>query len=164
MAPGVYHLYFGDPFCDLVLIGGPSFAPQWFNDQPVQAQANPVTIAAGHTTMASATLVTFGEITGAVTSGGHGIAGECVTAIPVNTRPDLFTGTPFPPETAITTRNGRYTLLGLEPGDYKVEFSAGCGDSGFVTQWWHDASSAGSATPITLRNSVITGIDAALRR
>ena len=45
----------------------------------------------------------------------------------------------MPPEFAITTKTGGYSLSGVQPGTYKVKFSVGCGDSGFATQWWHGA-------------------------
>jgi hypothetical protein len=44
-----------------------------------------------------------------------------------------------------------------------VEFSSGCGATGFAAQWWDGKSSAGSATVITIKaGAVTTGIDAAL--
>ena len=106
----------------------------------------------------------LGAITGTVTGQGGGpVKGECVTAVPFRTPADPFTGLTTP-EIAITSRSGSYALLGLPPGSYKIEFSAGCGGSGFATQWWRGVSSAGSANPVTLRNSVISGVDATLRR
>ncbi|MGN6794589.1 MAG: hypothetical protein ACTHJW_19565, partial [Streptosporangiaceae bacterium] len=69
----------------------------------------------------------------------------------------------FPPEVAITTTSGSYTLLNVQPGTYKVKFSTGCGDTGFKTQWWQNASSRATATVVTVGAGVtVTGIDAAL--
>jgi hypothetical protein len=70
---------------------------------------------------------------------------------------------PAAPDVAITLPSGRYRLLDLPPGQYKIEFSTGCGDAGFTTQWWDNAASASSATVITIGNAMIGGIDAALR-
>src|SRR6185437_53667 len=122
----------------------PSFAPQWFKGRATRAAASLVAVAGGRiTTLAPAALVPFGAITGTVTSQGGGpVSGECVTAVPFRTPPDPFTGL-LTPEIAITTSTGRYSLLGLPPGSYKIEFSVGCGDKGFATQWWRGASSAG---------------------
>jgi hypothetical protein len=88
------------------------------------------------------------------------VARECVTAIAVGKD---FAGT-VPPEFAVTTKTGGYSLVGLQPGTYKVKFSVGCGDSGFATQWWHGASSASAATAITVGGgATVTGIDATLK-
>ncbi|MGH3399829.1 MAG: carboxypeptidase-like regulatory domain-containing protein, partial [Streptosporangiaceae bacterium] len=63
------------------------------------------------------------------------------------------------------TGAGRYSLIGLAPGRYRVRFSSGCGASGYATQWWKDAGSAARATIVTVRASGISsGINAALRR
>jgi hypothetical protein len=165
LAPGRYRVLIGDQYCVLLNVGGPSFAPQWYKDRATRATADLVTVTAGHTTTSvSATLVPFGAITGTVTSRGGGpVPGECVTAVPFRTPPDPFTGL-VTPEVAITSATGRYALLGLPPASYKIEFSAGCGAKGFATQWWRGAPAAGPATPVTLRTSVITGVDAILRR
>jgi len=165
LTPGRYRVLIGDQYCVLLNVGGPPFAPQWYNGRATEATATPVTVTGGHTTSSvSVTLVPFGAITGTVTSQGDGpVKGECVTAVPFRTPADPFTGLTTP-EIAITSRSGSYALLGLPPGSYKIEFSAGCGDSGFATQWWRGVSSAGSATPVALRNSVISGVDATLRR
>jgi hypothetical protein len=158
LAAGQYQVYFNDPIC---LFGVPSFASQWYNGQPTLATADTITVTAGgKTTGIDATLQPFGTITGSVTGPGKApVGGECVTAIPVGKD---FAGF-YPPETAITTTSGMYTLLGVQPGRYKVKFSTGCGDAGFKTQWWQNASSAATATIITVNpGTPIPGIDAAL--
>ena len=48
---------------------------------------------------------------------------------------------------AITSSSGTYQLGPLQPGRYQIEFLAGCGASGYKTQWWKNASSARTATP-----------------
>jgi hypothetical protein len=51
----------------------------------------------------------------------------------------------------------------VQPGRYEVKFSAGCGDSGFKTQWWQHAGSARAATVISVAaGAAVTGIDATL--
>jgi hypothetical protein len=158
LAAGQYQVYFNDPIC---LFGVPSFASQWYNGQPTLATADTITVTAGgKTTGIDATLQPFGTITGTVTGPGKApVGGECVTAIPVGKD---FAGF-YPPETAITTTSGMYSLLGVQPGRYKVKFSTGCGDTGFKTQWWQNASSAATATIITVNpGTPVPGIDAAL--
>ena len=165
LAPGQYQAFFGDPFCDFGNEGIGALAPQWFDGQPTQATANDITVTASHTTTGiTAALQSFGSITGTVTDAAHaGVSGECVTAVPVNPSLDPFSGTPPAPEIAITTSSGAYTLTDVAAGRYKVEFSAGCGDTGFATQWWNNASSAASASVITVAFTSIPGINATLR-
>jgi hypothetical protein len=58
---------------------------------------------------------------------------------------------------------GRYSLIGLTPGRYTVMFASGCGATGYATQWWHHATSAVTATVITVKaDAVSTGIDATM--
>ena len=165
LAPGTYQAVIGDPFCDFVNQGVGTLAPQWFNGQPTQATANDITVTASHTTTGiSAALQPYGSITGTVTNAAHtGVSGECVTAVPVGASLDSFSGIPEAQEIAVSTSGGSYTLTDLTAGRYKVKFSVGCGDAGFATQWWNNASSAASASVITVAFTPITGISATLQ-
>jgi hypothetical protein len=83
------------------------------------------------------------------------LTGACVAAVPLGAR--------SVPVIAVT-RSGRYSVIDLTPGRYRVEFSSGCGASGYVTQWWKNAGSKSTATIITVPASTVkTGIDAVLR-
>jgi len=161
LSAGQYLAFFNDPTCPFT--PSSQFAAQWYNGRPTEATANAVTVSAGSTASGiDAELQPFGLITGTVTGPTHAaVAGECVTAIPVGKG---FAGF-YPPDFAITTKTGSYSLLDLQPGRYKVKFSTGCGNSGFTTQWWKNAGSASTATVITVGSGApVTGIDAALRR
>ncbi len=47
---------------------------------------------------------------------------------------------------------------------YQVQFAAGCGASGFATQWWQDAPKRAAAKVITVAAGGMTsGISAVLR-
>jgi hypothetical protein len=158
LAAGQYQVFFNDPFCQF---GGAQFASQWYSGQPTQATAAPVTVKVGATTSnIDASLQPFGGISGTVTGpGSTPVAGECVTAIPVGKD---FAGT-LQPEFAISTNAGGYALAHVQPGTYKVKFSVGCGATGFATQWWQHASTATSATVITVgAGATVTGINATL--
>jgi hypothetical protein len=154
LAPGAYQVYFGDPFC---LFVGSGYAPKI---------TTPVTVpAGGHVSGVDATLASDGAISGVVTQQPHTpVTGECVTAVPVNPTPDPLFGSTLHDAVAVTAADGSYTLVGLLPGQYKVEFSTGCGDSGFGTQWWNNAGSAATATTITVSASAtVQKIDATLQ-
>jgi protocatechuate 3,4-dioxygenase beta subunit len=165
LAAGQYQVNFADPNC--FFSPNDDLASQWFNQQQTQATADHVTVTAGTTTSGiNATLLTNGSISGSVTDQAHApVGGECVTAVPVGATPDPLLAVRQRPEIAVSGPNGSYSLILLPPGKYKVEFSVGCGDSGFRTQWWQNAGSAAAATVITVgAGAALTGIDAALKR
>jgi hypothetical protein len=58
--------------------------------------------------------------------------------------------------------DGTYTIPGLAPGSYTIDFQAPYGDS-HAQQWWQNASTRSDATPITLTaGQTLTGVDAVL--
>jgi hypothetical protein len=154
LAAGNYQVYF-DPAC---FFDSGDVAPQWYNGQPTSATANPVTVTVGQTTPSiDAALQSDGQITGTVSGPTNApLAGICVTAVPVG---DL-TGSQ---RVVAVSRTGGYTLTELLPGDYDVEFSSGCGASGYVHHWWQDASSQAAATPVSVGfDQVVSGISATM--
>jgi protocatechuate 3,4-dioxygenase beta subunit len=166
LAPGKYRLYFGDLYCiNLNFFSSPeaTTAPQWFQNQAAEAAATTITVTSGHTnTGINATMHQYGTISGTVRTPSNGpVSGECVTAVPTEPQFDQAFDEPIPDVSAITTAAGRYTLIAL-PGQYKIKFSAGCGDSGFATQWWNGASSAKIAQLVTVAYGTTKGVDATL--
>ncbi|MDR2987767.1 MAG: carboxypeptidase-like regulatory domain-containing protein, partial [Nocardiopsaceae bacterium] len=163
LGAGTYHVYIGDAFC-----GSRSsvhvLAPQWFKGQQTEATATDVTVTAGATTTGiDANLADGGTISGTVTHLSQPVAGECVTAVPVSPAPDPVFDMTLNPVIAVTASDGSYSLVDLLPGQYHVEFSIGCGDSGFANQWWQGATSEQTATTINVSpNGSVTGIDANL--
>jgi len=156
LATGTYQVFFADPLCSL---SPPGLAPQWYNNQPTQATATQVTVTVGQTTPSiSAALQPDGEITGAVSGpSGSALSGACAIAMPLP-------ADGLPPVVAVSRPTG-YTLADLVPGRYKVEFSAGCGAIGYVSQWWKDASSKAAAKVITVvAGQDVSGISAKLSR
>ncbi|MHB1595167.1 MAG: carboxypeptidase regulatory-like domain-containing protein [Streptosporangiaceae bacterium] len=156
LAPGTYRVYFGDPACPGGVTG---LAPQWYSGRYTEAKATIINVAAGQVRSGiGAHLLPDGSITGTVTgpapSAGP-LTGVCVLAVPL-------TAGRFPVYAA--TADGGYVVPGLAPGRYLVEFSAGCGASGYRTQWWDNAGSRAHATVITVSaDHATTGIDAAMR-
>jgi len=157
LAAGTYQVYFGDPGCPP---STPGLAPQWYKNQASQTTANPVAVTVGHTTPGiNAALRSDGQITGTVSGPGNvPLAGICVTAVPDSANP-----TASPSVVAVSRTGGRYRLIGLLPGRYTVEFSPGCGASGYQDQWWQDANSAATAAPVNVAaDHVVSGISARL--
>ena len=153
---GNYQVYFGDPQC---LLAAPGLAPQWYSGQPTQSAATTVAVTVGHTTGSiDAALQADGQITGTVSGPtATPLAGACVTAVPAPADGSL-------PVVAVTGSSG-YTLSDLVPGGYKVRFSAGCGATGYATQWWDDVTSSKDATVIPVGpNDVVPDISATLSK
>jgi len=154
---GTYQVYFGDPQCD---VSTPDLAPQWFSNQATQAASTPVSVTVRVTTgSVDAALQPDGEITGTVSAGSPATAlsGACVTAFPVAASGSL-------PVVAVSGRSG-YTLANLLPGQYKVRFAAGCGTTGYATQWYSDAATRAKATVITVTPAgTATGVSATLSK
>lgn len=153
---GQYQIFFGDPGCG---VGAPDLAPQWYPDAQTEITAGSVSVTAGGTTqVAPTTLSTDGSITGVVTGPGSiPLAGVCVSATPP--------GAGQTPEYSVTGSKGTYQLADLAPGQYRVEFSSGCGAAGYLTQWWQGAASRQKATLVDVTTgTATTGISAALHK
>lgn len=161
LAAGSYRVIF-TPFC---LPGNLAVAPSWFGF-PGGAMAL-VKVSAGQVTAGvSGHLAADGGISGTVTKApAVPLAGACVTAVPL--QPGGPAGSAGPPGSgevvAVTGASGGYSIGGLLPGRYRVEFGAGCGLTGYKTQWWHAAATAAAATIIVVPPaSVVTAISATL--
>jgi Carboxypeptidase regulatory-like domain len=153
LASGRYKVLFDDPSCSF---GSVSLAGQWYDGAISQAAGVTVVVTAGHVKGdVDAELGTYGTITGSVTgTAGTSLAGICVSAVPAS-------GNLSPVYT--TSSGGTYTLSGLPPGRYRVEFQSGCGAAGWAAQWWKSASSAKKATVLSvLPGSAFNGINASM--
>ncbi|HEY5267190.1 MAG TPA: carboxypeptidase-like regulatory domain-containing protein, partial [Acidimicrobiales bacterium] len=158
LAPGSYTVEF---YSDC---GGGNYLPQYYNgttagtSSSTSATSIAVTVASPKTGI-NAVMTTGATISGIVTdSSGAGISGVCVYAIPVGNG----TGA-----SATTASNGTYTVAGLVPGSYTVEFYSGCGSSNYLTQYYNGTtagtSSSTSATSIAVTvASPKTGINAVM--
>jgi Carboxypeptidase regulatory-like domain len=156
LPPGNYQVLFGDPGCSY---SDADLATQWYQDKTTEPTATLVPIATGSkTALTTATLVTDGSISGTVTaSGGGALGGVCVAATP--------TGFGTVPVYTSTAANGTYSVVDLQPGSYKVQFSSGCGAAGYKTQWWNDKPTRAAANVITVTAATATtGIGAALHK
>ena len=106
-----------------------------------------------------ATLSAAGAISGTVTAGGHAAADVCVNAS------GTTGGSTGISAYAVTSPSGTYTVVGLPAGSYTVEFYSGCGGSaGYVTQYYDNQATLGSANLVTVTGtSTTTGINAVMQ-
>jgi len=113
-----------------------NYAMQWYNNQPLQGTANPITITSGATTPnINAALIAGGTITGTVTAqaGGAALSGICVAVFSTGASPVVVASTG-------TANDGTYMLSGVPAGTVRVRFnSQGFCPGGifqhFATQW-----------------------------
>jgi hypothetical protein len=175
LEPGLYLVQFG------CYSGVPpqGIAGQWALGQPASAVADYVSAAGGAVATVNAVLRRAGSVTGKVTDpAGHAIAGACVVAIP-HGRPYPLLAGPYPvlhpdpndpsanqfiggPYPSLTGANGRYSIGGLPPGLYDVQFSD-CGRLTHGGQWYRRMPTQQSAAPVRVRpGGEATGINAVL--
>jgi len=157
LTPGAYTVYVGDQGCTY---GDQDLAPLWYADATTQSKAQVVQVAGGrNTSLSPVTLQSDGAISGSVSQKGAGaLSGVCVAATQTSPEPGL-------PVYAVTGSTGSYSIIDLPPGTYRVQFSAGCGATGYRTQWWNDASSIIAAAPIMVTTgTTTTGISAVLQK
>jgi hypothetical protein len=153
---GQYVVYFNDSGCAETPT---DLASQWYPAAATEQSATAVTVAAGKVTaLPSVTLPPDGGIAGIVTSTASSpLSGACVIATP--SIPGSL------PIYGVTRGSGGYSVLGLQPGTYQVEFSSGCGISGYLPQWWHNKNSPGQVNLVTVKAGATTkGISATLRK
>ncbi|HEY5111018.1 MAG TPA: carboxypeptidase regulatory-like domain-containing protein [Acidimicrobiales bacterium] len=131
--------------------GSGNYLSQYYNDTTAGASsfsgATPIAVTAASPAIGiDAVMAAGATISGTVTgSSGAGLSGVCVNAITVSGSYAGF---------ARTGSDGTYTLGGLAPGSYTVEFSSGCGSGNYLSQYYNDttagASSFSGATPIAV--------------
>ena len=156
-----YLVFVGDPACSL---SEPDLAPQWYLDAPTSTGATLVSVSSGVATTLNPpppgiTLAQDGSITGTVTGSGHGaLGGVCVAAA-------AATVGSAPVYSVTSNASGGYSIGDLPAGQYRVEFSSGCGAVGYRAQWWKNKPSAQTATLVTVTaGTATTGIGASLRK
>ncbi len=154
---GKYLVYVADPACS---VSEPDLAPQWYLGQPTPSGATAVSVTSGlTTTISDATLAQDGSISGTVTGTGHSpLGGVCAAA--------TATIAGSAPVYSVTSgASGGYSIGDLPAGQYRVEFSSGCGAVGYHTQWWKNKPSQQTATIVTVTaGTATTGIGAALTK
>jgi protocatechuate 3,4-dioxygenase beta subunit len=157
LVPGRYQVHFDPVGC---VYGALPFAPEWYGGAS-RSSATPVTVSAGAATAGvDVVLARDGTITGTIVGPAPASApltGICVRATPTGAlaraRNHVYT----------VSQSGSYKLTALPAGQYLVNFTSGCGASGYAAQWWQHANSPATAVPVTVApGSVTKGIDATM--
>ena len=151
LAAGTYKVGFAD-------CGTPSnFATQYYAGARTLEAANTITVTGDETVSEiDAAMTPGGRISGEVLIAGttFGAQGICVGAF------DAVTGVPL--GGTLAGGSGAYSIGGLPPGSYKVEFfSTGCAfaSTAYSTAWYSNADSfAGATTLLVGEGSTLTGI------
>jgi len=138
------------------------YVTQYYNDKSSFAEAETVTIGAGVTAGIDAAMREGGKIAGTVTQ-----FTESEDIVPLGNIEVLAyeSGNEMPVGYATTNTNGEYTIAGLAPGSYTVEFSPTPeGGLNFVTQYYNGKTSRAAANEVKVVQGATTGtINAQLR-
>ncbi|MDR7188904.1 MULTISPECIES: carboxypeptidase-like regulatory domain-containing protein [Microbacterium] len=135
-----------------------SLLGEWFDDAPYADTARTVSVGSGATATADAELTIGATVTGVVTDeAGAPVADVAVWARPVNI------GGPNYASGVSTSSDGSFTLTGLTPGDYRVQFMTDNASVNVVGEWWNDARTEAAATVLSLApGEVATDVSARL--
>ncbi|HEX4442112.1 MAG TPA: carboxypeptidase regulatory-like domain-containing protein [Galbitalea sp.] len=129
-----------------------NFIGQWWDNQPTETTAQYVTVGSNATVNnINAALASGGIITGTVTDANGPVRGVRVTAF----GPDSTLGD------GKTNAAGKYRISALTAGSYTVEFIPPKADNDAL-QYWNDANTPATATPITVNGTTTTGVNATL--
>jgi hypothetical protein len=132
---------------------GQNFITQFYEDQSLRADAEPVTVVKEKTTTGiDAEMQVGGALEGTVT--------DAVTHKALSNALVVALGPGAVDEgEAFTSASGHYTIAGLRSGSYEIGFE----DPGYVIQYYNNQSSFASANPVSVvQKNTTSGIDAAL--
>jgi len=135
LAAGTYRVRVGDE----ATIG---YTPRWWGGAKTCASSTAVTIGATPVTGVDAFLgeTISGKVVGVSSAA---LAGVSVQAVPVSDESAL-------PVSVLTTSTGAFALRGLPAGSYRIAFGRTARPGTYVPEWWKDAVSAASSTPVTV--------------
>ncbi len=139
-----------------------AYVGQYYNNKPDYSSADRVAVTQGQTAAnINARLQKAGKISGKVTDkvSGDGLPNQCVVAQPTS-------GSGSGGYTQTDT-DGTYTISGLAPGTYKVQFSCDgfFGDSSYAVQYYNGKPTSGTADVVTVTAGQETkAIDAKLAK
>ena len=135
-----------------------TYETQYYEGKSTSEEAVLVDVGEAATTSGvDAAMIAAGQITGHVTSGadGHALEGIDVCAFPVDTSSYGHC--------ALSGSDGKYELVGVPAGSYKVEFTAPPGVN-YIGEYFHDKLGYEEAETVSAAaGTVTTGIDAAMQ-
>jgi hypothetical protein len=144
LAPGDMKIFFS-------ACHGENWVTEYYDSKPDFASADPVTVNAGGASTPATVDVTMQEgatIQGTVTDAanpGTGIQNICVNV----DQPEAGQfGLPVTLKGAFTAADGAYSVTGLPPGSYKVEFKDCFSGQGFLTKWFDGQDSFANADTV----------------
>ncbi|HEV7527820.1 MAG TPA: carboxypeptidase-like regulatory domain-containing protein [Solirubrobacteraceae bacterium] len=148
---GFYKVQFAPAF-------GSEFVGQFYEAKATFASADPVHVNEGlPTANIDAKLAKGATISGTVTAESVGLAGTEVAVLPVGAGEPTFAGI------ATSKVGGGYTVVGVPPGEYVVDFMPRPGEN-LVPQLWDKKESFAEATHVAVSGeAAISNIDANLR-
>lgn len=151
LKPGAYKLQFSPPW-------GTNVLSQWYRSKDGFSTANTVTVAAGQKrTGVDVTLAASASLSGTVTFPAGVDSSVGYTQVYVRSSAGSYVSS------ASVSRDGAYSIGGLTPGTYKLEFASSGRD--VLNEWYNDATDAASATPIILAaGQSKTGVNVTLAR
>lgn len=124
---------------------GANYARQFWNDKASAGEAEAVVVdAPGTTPNIDAAMQPAGQIGGIVTD-----ASSHTRLSKIEVCADEGS-VEYSSRCASTNGNGEYVIAGLAAGNYKVYFSAGYEGGNYLSQYWHDKSSASEAEDVSV--------------
>ena len=133
LATGIYRVEYTDP--------AGTYAHEFYNDQSTFNQATNVSVTDGQTTTLNASLAQAGKISGTV-GGADGGGNILVSTWRYVSGAWRSTGS------ALSANNGAYTVGGLLPGTYRVQFSDGLSPARYVTEYYNNVTTLGEASDL----------------
>ncbi|MCX6583459.1 MAG: carboxypeptidase regulatory-like domain-containing protein [Candidatus Aminicenantes bacterium] len=131
---------------------GSVYLSEWYNDKTTFSDADAIPVTAGQTAIVDAQLPTGGSVTGTVTD----ISGNPIQNVNVCV---YITSGSY--KSALTNPEGKYEVVGMATGNYKVYFNAA--STGYCSEWYIDKSTYAAADPVGVTAEQTTpGIDAQL--
>jgi hypothetical protein len=128
---------------------------EWYSNATGRATATPVELfAAGTVGDVDVSLARTASVSGTVSSAGGPVAG---TQVVFYTPTDRYMGS----YGTVTAADGTFTMPALPPNTYRIRLAPPSG-SGLAGEWYEDAASRTTATPIVVAGTPITGITATL--
>ncbi len=119
------------------------FATQYWHDKEFFEEADPIKVTSGGSlSEVNAAMTPASRIDGTATASGSAVAGILICAFP--------TGRVEAAECAETDTQGKYSIEGLQPSEYQVEFTAGESGLELADQWWEGKATRAEAKSLLL--------------